>query len=135
MLDLFDIVAYLVLAFSLILSFMILLNLSNIQVLRRMRELLTLRVNGFSNGQVIGYLAREVAVTTIIGIILGVAVGIPISILCIRTMETTGFMYVINVYPSAWIVAALSCLLFAFLINSIAFRKIGRVPLTDITKY
>ncbi len=135
MIDLFDIVVYLVLVFSFILSFMILLNLSNILVLRRMRELLTMRVNGFSNGQVIGYLAREVIVTTFIGIILGIGVGIPISMLSVKMMETNGFMYVLKVYPVAWIVAAISCFVFAAVINSIAFRKVGKVPLTDITKY
>ncbi|WP_026660334.1 FtsX-like permease family protein [Butyrivibrio sp. AC2005] len=135
LIDLFDIIVYLVLAFSLILSFMILLNLSNILVLRRMRELLTMRVNGFSNGQVIGYLAREIIVTTSMGIILGVATGIPITLLCIKTMETDGFMYVSRIYPSAWALAGLSCFAFAALINSISFRKIGKVPLTDITKY
>ncbi|WP_408071004.1 FtsX-like permease family protein [Butyrivibrio sp. JL13D10] len=135
MLDLFDIVVYLVLAFSFILSFMILLNLSNILVLRRMRELLTMRVNGFSNSQVIGFLAGEVVVTTTTGVLLGIAIGIPISMLSVKMMQTNGFSYVLDVFPIAWVVAAFSCFAFAGIINSIAFRKIGLVPLTDITKY
>ena len=132
---LYSIVVVIVIAFSIMLSFMILLNLSNILIAHRMKELLTMRVNGFSNGQVIGYLVRELLVTTSLGILLGLLIGIPVTTFIIHNIESDGFMFLRKVYVVAWL-AAVSCnVVFSLIINSVAFRKIGKVPLTDITKY
>ncbi len=132
---LYTVVVYIVIIFAIMLSFMILLNLSNILVSHRMRELLTMRVNGFSGSQVIGYLVREILVTTMLGLIFGLIIGIPVTSLLIRTMEGNSFMNLRRVFPAAWMLSVFSNLIFACVINSVAFRKIGKVPLTDITKY
>ena len=132
---LYTIVVVVVIAFSIFLSFMILLNLSNILVAHRMKELLTMRVNGFSKSHVIGYLVREVSVTTMLGLLLGLLIGIPSTNLIIQNIESNGFMFLRKVYVLAWALAVGCNLLFALVINSMAFRKVGKVPLTDITRY
>ncbi len=132
---LYTAVVYVVIAFSIMLSFMILLNLSNILVSHRMREILTMKVNGFSNGQVIGYLAREILLTTSLGLLLGLAVGIPVTNVVIRSVEADGFMYLRKTYMMAWVLAVSCNALFALLINKVSFSRIGKIPLTDITKY
>jgi putative ABC transport system permease protein len=132
---LYTIVVIIVIVFSIMLSFMILLNLSNILVSHRMKELLTMRVNGFSNGQVIGYLVREILVTTSLGIILGLLIGIPSTGFIMPKLESSGFMFLRKPYVSAWILAVGCNALFSIIINTVSFSKIGKVPLTDITKY
>jgi putative ABC transport system permease protein len=132
---LYSIVVIIVIVFSIMLSFMILLNLSNILVAHRMKELLTMRVNGFSNGQVIGYLVREILVTTSLGIILGLIIGIPSTNFIMPRLESSGFMFMRKTYLAAWALAVGCNALFSLIINSVSFRKINKVPLTDITKY
>ena len=132
---LYSIVVFVVISFAIMLSFMILLNLSNILVAHRMRELLTMRVNGFSNSQVIGYLVREIFVTTSLGLGLGLLIGIPVALGIIRNVESNGFMFLRLVYPMAWVLSIACNVVFALVINSVAFQKIKKVPLTDITKY
>ena len=132
---LYTIVVIVVIAFSIFLSFMILLNLSNILVAHRMKELLTMRVNGFPNSSVIGYLVREVLVTTMLGLLLGLLIGVPSTNMIIHNIESNGFMFLRKVYVAAWALAVGCNLLFAVVINSLAFRKVGKVPLTDITRY
>jgi putative ABC transport system permease protein len=132
---LYTVVVYVVIVFSIMLSFMILLNLSNILVSHRMKEILTMKVNGFSNGQVIGYLAREILLTTTLGLLLGLAVGIPATSVIIRNVESDGFMYLRKVYAAAWLLAVSCNALFALVINKVSFSRINRIPLTDITKY
>ncbi len=63
-------------------------------------------VIGFSNAEVIGYLVREVLVTTGLGIMLGLLIGIPATSVIIRSVESDGFMFLGKTYASAWILAA-----------------------------
>ncbi len=135
LIKLYTAVVYIVIVFSIILSFMILLNLSNILVAHRMKELLTMRVNGFAYNQVIGYLVRELVVTTSLGLFLGLLIGIPTTMIIMPAVESQGFMYLRKVYVLAWALALFCNALFAVIINALAFRKINKVPLTDITKY
>ncbi len=132
---LYTAIVFIVIGFSILLSFMILLNLSNILVSHRMRELLTMRVNGFSNGQVIGYLVREIMVTTVISLILGLIIGIPVTNITISTLEGNGFMFLRKLYVHAWALSLACNILFSFIINSLSFRRVNKIPLTDITKY
>ncbi|MBQ9303634.1 ABC transporter permease [Butyrivibrio sp.] len=132
---LYTTVVFIVIGFSIILSFMILLNLSNILVAHRMKELLTMRVNGFSNAEVIGYLVREVLVTMGLGIMLGLLIGIPATSVIIRSVESDGFMFLRKTYASAWILAVSCETLFTLIINTISFSRVNKVPLSDITKY
>ncbi len=133
--DVFNAIVFLLIGFSALLAFMVLLNLSNILVLHRMREILTLRVNGYSNFQVILYLGGEVLVTTGLGLLMGVIIGIPFGVVAIMNMETAGFMYVRTPFAIAWVLGVLLVGLFAVIIYSIAFSKVKKIPLTDITKY
>ena len=50
-------------------------------------------------------------------------------------LESSGFMFLRRPYVSAWILAVGCNALFSIIINTVSFSKIGKVPLTDITKY
>ncbi|MBR4719670.1 MAG: hypothetical protein IKP31_05450 [Lachnospiraceae bacterium] len=132
---LYNVLVLVVLGFSIILSFMILLNLSNILVKHRIKELLTMRVNGFAYVQVVGYLVREIIVTTSLGILLGLLVGMPATSAILPAIESNGFMFLRRIFPAAWALAISCNVIFAVIINWLAFKKIKKVPLTDITKY
>ena len=66
---------------------MILTNLANIFVTRKKKELIVMRINGFSIKQTINYLARETVITIIIGLIIGLAIGIPLGFVAMNIME------------------------------------------------
>ncbi len=132
---LFNLVSVICVILSVILTFMILVNFTNILVKKRMREMLVMRINGFTLKETIGYVARESIATTIIGIIVGVIFGIVFAYVAVRFMENSHIMYVRNPYIMAWIYAILFNAGFTVLIDLISFRKIGKEPLTDIVKY
>ena len=133
--NLYNAVVVIVIMFSVMLSFMILLNLSNILVAHRMREILTMRVNGFSNGQVIGYLAREVILIGLLAVAIALAIGVPSTGVIIKNLETDAFMFVRQPFVMAWAASVSINVMFSVVINLIAFRKVNTVPLTDINKY
>ena len=129
---LFDIMVCIIILMVIMLAFMIQLNLSNIQVNRRMKDLLVMRVNGFSMPQVIGYLAREALLITIVGIGLGIAAGIPFASFMISQVEISDFMFVRGPFVIAWIISGGLCAMFSFVMNAIAYSRIRRVPVTNI---
>ncbi len=133
--NIYNAVVVIVILFSVILSFMILLNLSNILVAHRMKELLTMRVNGFSNAHVIGYLVREVLAIEVLAVGIALALGLTFLGRIIASVETDAFMFVREPYALAWAASVIINVLFAVTINLIAFRNVNKVPLTDINKY
>ncbi|MBR4580056.1 MAG: FtsX-like permease family protein [Lachnospiraceae bacterium] len=132
---LFDVVTIIVLVLALLLSLMILVNLTNILVNRRMREVLVMRINGFSLSEVIGYVARESLFTFVVGIIFGVICGIIFCIPIVPFMESTQIMYIRTPFAPAWIISVIFNVAFTILIDFIAFRKIAKTPVTDIVNY
>ena len=125
--------AIITIVISMLMSILILINMTNILVDRRLGELLIMRVNGFYQKQVIGYLLRESALVTCFGIFIGLVTGVPFSTVLIKSFEGERSMYIRSPYVWVWIVAVLFNLIFAALIDFISFRKIKDVPLTNIT--
>ena len=78
---------------------------------------------------------RETAFTTICGIVLGVAAGIPFSGQLIRSLSTPATALSDAVVPVAWGISVALSILFAAAINAIAFRKVGKTRLTKIMEY
>ena len=132
---LFDIITVICIGLSVLLTFMILINFTTILVNRRMKEMLVMRVNGFTLKETIGYVARESAAITVLGLLVGVGFGVLISRIAVTCMETEHAMYLRSPYALAWVFAIAFTVVFTVIIDLISFRKIGKVPLTDVSKY
>ena len=132
---LFNVIAIVMIIISGIVTFTVMINLTSIMVNRRMKELLTLRVNGYSKKQVIGYLLAETMLINIVGIAVGVIIGIFMNKPLIMGVEAHVVRYIRTATVYAWGGAALLNVVFAFLFNLISFRKVGKMKLTDISKY
>lgn len=130
----YNLVVMIIIIMVVILAFMVQLNLSNIQINRRLKEILVMRVNGFSMFQVVNYLIRETLLTTCLGIALGICAGIPFASFLIPKVEFQQILFVRTVCVIGWVKAALYCVLFSAVINTIAFRKIRTISLTSISK-
>ena len=128
----YDMVVYLLTGLALIMSVFVLANLTNIFVSRRTKELITMRVNGFSNAQCRGYLIREMLLTTIIGFVLAIGLGSVAAYGFERVIELNEIMYDRSFQPMAWVMAVLLEGSFAFCINTYAFRKVRKLKVTDI---
>lgn len=128
----FTIIVIVLIVMAILMSFMILTNLVNIFVTRKKKELIVMRINGFSIGQTIQYLARESIVTTIIGLLVGVVAGIGITSIASLMMEPIDVQYVRDVNVTAWVIAVALEAFFAFFINWMVFRKIKDLNFREI---
>lgn len=115
-----------------IMACFVLLNLINMHIRQKKRELTIMRINGFTVREVIGYVARESVITTVAGTLVGLAVGSALACAIIRMLEQAraGFVTVPNV--KAMIISALITFVFAVIINAIALKKVKDLKLTDI---
>ncbi len=110
----------------------VLLNLTNMYLIQKKRELTVMRINGFTVSEVKKYVSRETYLTTLLGILLGLAGGAGLAYRIIRSLEQPHIQLVRQVSLPAWGISALLTILLAFLINMIALRKIRDLSLTDM---
>ncbi|MBR5343267.1 MAG: FtsX-like permease family protein [Oscillospiraceae bacterium] len=110
----------------------VLMNLTNIYVLQKKRELTIMRVNGFTVKEVVGYMLRETVITTALGIIIGMFVGSGIGRRICLSMEQPFLQVVKEPSAMAWITGAALTVLFTVLVNIIALRPVKNLKLTDV---
>lgn len=129
---LYNIIVYVTTGIAILMSFMILTNLANIFLSRKKTELIIMRVNGFSIGQTIGYLARETVITTLAGLIVGVLAGALFTPILMRMMQQPDMQFYNIFHVKAWVIAAGLEIIFSLLINGIVFHKVRSFNLRDI---
>ena len=108
------------------------LNLTNMYVLQKKREMTIMRINGFTTKEVIGYILRETVLTTIIGIVLGIAAGTGLAYSIVRTLEQTFLQFKRSPDFVAWALAAVITVAFTVIVNAIALRNVKNLRLTDV---
>ena len=108
------------------------MNLTNMYVLQKKRELTIMRVNGFSTKEVINYMLRETVFTTIVGILFGILIGTGLAYRIVRTIEQSFLQVDRSPNYWAWLIAALMTLLFTVIVNAIALKKVKYLKLTDV---
>ncbi len=114
-----------------IMAYFILLNLVNLFVNQKKRELTIMRINGFTVREVKNYVGREMIMTTLIGIIIGLLAGSYIAYRIILLLEMIN-CFDRRVYFLGWLFAAAITGLFSAFISAQALRKVKHLKLTDI---
>ncbi|MBO5798019.1 MAG: FtsX-like permease family protein, partial [Clostridia bacterium] len=117
-----------------LLAFVVLYNLTNINITERQRELATLKVLGFYDSESAAYIYRENAVLTLIGIAVGLVAGIFLHQFVIRTAEVEMVMFQRTVQPLSYLWAALLTLVFAALVDLVMLRRLRRIDMVESMK-
>ncbi len=124
-------VSVVVLVFAALLNFVVIYTLTNINISERERELATLMVLGYHDGEVAGYVYREIYLTGAIGIALGLPAGCLLCLFLFRVMEF-GSLAAMNWYT--WVLAPLLSLLFTFIVTLMLRHKIVSIRMNDSLK-
>lgn len=116
------------------LAFVVLYNLNNINITERQRELATLKVLGFYDGEVSGYVFRENILLTIIGIGAGMVFGFFLHRYVITTVEVDAVMFGRNIAPLSYAVSGLMTCGFSFLVNGFMHFKLKKINMVESLK-
>ena len=128
-----SVVVILILAAAM-LSFIVLYNLSNINISERQREIATLKVLGFYNKEVDDYITKENILLTLIGIIIGLILGKYLSNYLIFTCEPENVMFVRNVKFLSYIYSIIITVLFTIIVNIITHFSLKKIKMIESLK-
>lgn len=117
-----------------LLAFVVLYNLSNINVCERKREIATLKVLGFYNDEVDSYITKESFILTVIGILLGLICGKYLSNFIISTCEPDSVMFVRTITFASYIVSAIITLIFTLMVNLITHFSLLKIDMVESLK-
>ncbi len=116
------------------LAFVVLYNLNNINVNERIRELATLKVLGFYDGEVSAYIYRENVILTILGIILGLFLGIPVQRLIVSAIDIDTVTFGTQLDFSSFVFSAALTLVFAVVVNLIMHFNLKHIKMVESLK-
>lgn len=117
-----------------LLAFIVLYNLSNINISERQRELATIKVLGFHDKEVSAYIYRENVVLTIIGILLGLLLGVFVHKLLIIYCAVDTVMYVQTLRWYSFVIAAAMTTVFAVIVNFLMHKKMKKIDMVESLK-
>ena len=127
-----DTVVLLFIGIAAVMAGVVQLNLTNMYVLQKKRELTIMRINGFTVKEVIGYMLRETILTTILGILFGIAAGTGVAYSIVRTLEQSFLKLDRTPDLIAWLCGAVLTIVFTVIVNAIALRNVKNLRLTDV---
>ena len=116
------------------LAFVVLYNLTNINITERVRELATLKVLGFFDREVTAYVYRENLFLTLFGIVLGLVMGRFLHAWMVLTVEVEMVMFGRTAPPYAYWLAAGLTVVFSIAVNVAAHYKLKKVDMVESLK-
>ena len=116
------------------LAFVVLYNLNNINITERQRELATLKVLGFYDGEVSQYVLRENVILTVLGIMFGAVFGILIHRYVITTVEVDAVMFGRNIKPLSFLYSGILTSIFSIVVNGVMHFKLKTIDMVESLK-
>lgn len=116
------------------LAFVVLYNLANINITERVREIATIKVLGFYDGETSAYIYRENLISTIVGIIVGLAAGKILHYFVVITSEVDLVLFNRQLVWWAYVLGALLTLAFAFIVNLVLHFKLKKIDMVESLK-
>ncbi len=117
-----------------LLAFVVLYNLMNINITERERELATIKVLGFYEGEVGAYVFRETLILSAIGTGVGLVLGIFLHAFVVRTAEVDMAMFGREIAPSSFVYAAILTMVFSLLVCLAMSPKLRKINMVESLK-
>ena len=129
-----NIVTYVLVVSAGLLAFIVLYNLNNINISERQRELATLKVLGFYDGEISMYVFRENIMLTVLGTIFGIFFGIWLHRFVILTAELDIMMFGRQIYTKSYIYSILLTIGFSIIVNIAMHWKMKKIDMIESLK-
>ena len=134
MLSTLDVVILVLIVSAGLLAFVVLYNLNNINITERQRELATLKVLGFYDGEVSQYVLRENVILTALGILFGAVFGILLHRYVITTVEVDAVMFGRNIKPLSFLYSGVLTSVFSVVVNGVMHFKLKAIDMVESLK-
>ena len=116
------------------LAFIVLYNLTNINITERIREIATIKVLGFYAGETAQYVFRENILLTFIAALVGLPLGKGLHTFVMAQVKVDSLSFDMYISPLSYLLGFLITFLFAFMVNLAMRRKLAKVSMTESLK-
>ena len=117
-----------------VLSFVVLYNLTNINISERIRELSTIKVLGFYNNEVTMYISRENIILTILGIVVGYGVGNLLTAYILNQAATEQVIFPLTISWFGYLIATLLMIIFTAIVMLVTHKKLQHIDMIGALK-
>lgn len=117
-----------------LLGLAIVYNTSIMTFQERKRELASLRVLGFSQGEIAGLLRKETGIQAVLGIIIGLPAGKAMGSALMASVSTDLFSLPAVIYPRTYLIAAVIAIVFVGIGQQLAIRKTRQIDMVEALK-
>lgn len=114
-----------------LLDILVIYNLTNINIEERKREIATLKVLGYKNFEVAGYIYRETFILSLIGLALGLPLGYGFAFFIFNYVD---FGSINDMQWYSWLLTVLLSLLFTVIVDLLLYRKIIKIDMNTSLK-
>ena len=129
-----DLIVWALIISSMSLAFVVLGNLTNINISERQREIATLKVLGFRKKEVEDYIFKENNVLTGLGALAGIPIGQVLHHFIMRQVEMDYVMFGRSVDPSSNVIAFFMTILFGVLVNFFMRKRLQSIEMVESLK-
>lgn len=116
------------------LAFVVLYNLSNVNISERKRELATVKILGFYDNEVTNYVHKENVILTIIGSVVGLVIGSFLTYYVIKVCETNLFMFSFDISILSYVASFMITLFFLFIVNIFMHYDLKKLDMVNALK-
>lgn len=129
-----DLVTWVLIISAGMLAFVVLYNLTNVNISERIREIATIKVLGFYDREVGEYVYRENIILTLIGGVFGLLLGMALHAYIMTTIELDGVMFGTKINISSFLISYGITILFSLLINVFMYPSLKKIPMVESLK-
>lgn len=133
-LKIMDLVVLVLIASAAALAFVVLYNLTNVNITERIREIATLKVLGFYDLEVSSYVFRESIVLSLVGALAGLGLGYALCMFVITTAELDEMMFGRSIHGSSYLLAFVVTAAFSLIVNLIMTKVLKKVSMVESLK-
>lgn len=117
-----------------VLAFVVIYNLTNINITERRRELATIKLLGFYDKELAAYIYRENIILTFIGSFAGIFVGLILNKFVLSTAETNIIKFLEKTNPIYFVYSILLTMLFSAIVNLAMYKRFGKIDMIESLK-
>lgn len=134
MMESLDYVVLLVISCAAVLAFIVLYNLTNINITERIREIATIKVLGFYKKETAAYVFRENVALTAIGSVVGLLLGYFLHAFVMSQIVIDMVSFDVHIKPVSYLYSIALTFLFAAVVNGVMSFKLEQINMAESLK-
>ncbi len=134
MLSRLDYIVLVVVLCAAALAFIVLYNLTNINITERIREIATIKVLGFYQNEVASYVFREITILSVLGALVGMGMGKALHLFVMEKIKIDSMFFASRISPLSYLISVALTLLFTTVISLGMRPRLRKIDMAESLK-